>query len=120
MEVTDAYKSDAVQLGNLLESLHLDDIEAVATDSAYLSRRNCDLVEAIGAKPFINLKCNVKGRVTVLLHGGGWFMIIGGIPKSGNECIIFAVQLSRRFLRLSGNSAIDFRRFARICSGKNS
>ena len=62
MEVTDAYKSDAVQLGNLLESLHIDDIEAVAADSAYLSRRNCDIVEALGAKPFIKLKCNVKGK----------------------------------------------------------
>lgn len=62
MEVTDAYKSDAVQLGNLLESLPIDDIEAVAADSAYLSRRNCDLIEAKGAKPFIKLKRNVKGK----------------------------------------------------------
>jgi transposase len=62
MEITDAYQSDAVQLGNLLQSLHIDDIEAVAADSAYLSRRNCDIVEAIGAKPFIKLKRNVKGK----------------------------------------------------------
>jgi len=62
MEVTDAYKSDAVQLGNLLESLHIDDVEAVAADSAYLSRRNCDAIEAIGAEPFIKPKCNVKGK----------------------------------------------------------
>jgi transposase len=62
MEVTDAYQSDAVQMGGLLESLHIDNIEAVAADSAYLSRSNCDIVEALGAKPFINLKCNVKGK----------------------------------------------------------
>jgi transposase len=62
MEVTDAYQSDAVQMGGLLESLHIKDTEAVAADSAYLSRRNCDLIEAKGAKPFINLKCNVKGK----------------------------------------------------------
>lgn len=62
VEVTDAYMSDAVQLGNLLKSLHIDDLEAVAADSAYLSRRNCDIVEALGAKPFINLKCNTRGK----------------------------------------------------------
>ena len=62
MEVTDAYKGDAAQLGNLLDSLGIDDLEAVAADSAYLSRRNCELVEGAGAKPFINLKCNTRGR----------------------------------------------------------
>jgi len=62
MEVTDSYKSDALQMGNLLDSLGIDDLEAVAADSAYLSRVNCELVEALGAKPFINLKCNTRGR----------------------------------------------------------
>lgn len=62
MEVTDAYQSDAVQLGNLLEALHIDDLEAIAADSACLSRRNCDLIEAQGAKPFIKTKRNVKGK----------------------------------------------------------
>jgi len=62
MEVTDAYKNDAVQMKNLLASLPLDDLEAVAADSAYLSRRNCDLIEAKGAKPFIKPKRNIKGR----------------------------------------------------------
>jgi hypothetical protein len=33
MEVTDAYQSDAVQLGNLLKALPIDDIEAVTADS---------------------------------------------------------------------------------------
>ena len=40
----------------------LDDVEAVTADSAYLSRRNCDLTAAIGAKPYINLRKNV-GRL---------------------------------------------------------
>jgi transposase len=62
MEVTDAYQSNAVQLGNLLKALPIDDIEAVTADSAYLSRRNCDLIEAKGAKPFIKLKRNIKGK----------------------------------------------------------
>ena len=30
--------------------------------SAYFSRRNCGIVEALGAKPFIKLKCHVKGK----------------------------------------------------------
>jgi transposase len=37
-------------------------VEAVAADSAYLSRRNCDLIEAIGAKPYIKPKKNSTAR----------------------------------------------------------
>lgn len=48
MEVTGSYKSDALQLGSLLDSLGIDDLEAVAADSAYLSRVNCDRIEALG------------------------------------------------------------------------
>lgn len=82
MEVTDAYKSDAVQLGSLLESLHINDIEAVAADSAYLSRRNCDLVEDIGAKPFIDLKCNVKGKS----HGSfAWRRMVHDYRRNPDE-----------------------------------
>jgi transposase len=82
MEVTDAYQSDAVQMGGLLESLHIDDIEAVAADSAYLSRRNCDIVEALGAKPFINLKCNVKGKS----HGSfAWRKMVYDYRRSPEE-----------------------------------
>lgn len=61
MEVTDSYKSDALQLGNLLDSLGIEDLEAAAADSAYLSRVNCDRIEALGAKPFIKLKRNTRG-----------------------------------------------------------
>lgn len=57
-EVTDGEKSDSPQLRRLLEALPLDDIEAVAADSAYLSRENCDLIEAIGARPYIKPKRN--------------------------------------------------------------
>jgi transposase len=62
MEVTDANVHDSVEFESLLSSLPLDDIEAVTADSAYLSRRNCDLTEAIGAKPYINLKKNTTLR----------------------------------------------------------
>jgi len=62
MEVTGGETNDSPQLKRLLESLPLDDVEAVAADSAYLSRRNCDLIEAIGAKPYIKLKKNSTAR----------------------------------------------------------
>ena len=62
MEVTDGEASDSPQLRKLLRALPLDDVETVAADSAYLSRRNCDLIEAIGAKPYIKLKRNSTAR----------------------------------------------------------
>ncbi|MFQ6096019.1 MAG: transposase [Candidatus Bathyarchaeia archaeon] len=62
MEVTDGEASDSPQLKKLLDSLPLEDVEAVAADSAYLSRENCDLIEAIGAKPYIKPKRNSTAR----------------------------------------------------------
>lgn len=62
MEVTDGEASDSPQLRKLLKALPLDDIEAVAADSAYLSRKNCDLIEAIGARPYIKPKRNSTAR----------------------------------------------------------
>jgi transposase len=59
MKVTEPNVHDSLEFRSLLESLPLDDIEAVAADSAYLSRRNCDSVEEIGAKPYIKLKKNI-------------------------------------------------------------
>lgn len=64
MEVTDGEANDSPQLGNLLKSL--DDVEAVAADSGCLSRKNCDLIEAIGAKPYIKPKKNI---IIVRSHG---------------------------------------------------
>jgi len=60
MEVTSGEVSDSTQLGALLDSLPLDDIEAVTADAGYLSRRNCDLIESKGAKPYIKIKKNIK------------------------------------------------------------
>ena len=60
MEVTDGEVQDSSQLGALLDSLPLDDVEAVTADAGYLSRHNCDLIEAKGAKPYIKLKKNIK------------------------------------------------------------
>jgi transposase len=59
MEVTDGGVHDSTQLTALLDSLPLDDIEAVTADAGYLSRRNCDLIEAKGAKPHIKIKKNI-------------------------------------------------------------
>lgn len=41
-------------------TLSLDDVEAVSADAGYLYRRNCDLIEAKGAKPYIKIKKNIK------------------------------------------------------------
>ena len=60
MEVTSGEVHDSTQLAGLLDSLPLDDIEAVSADAGYLSRRNCDLIEAKGAKPYIKIKKNIK------------------------------------------------------------
>jgi len=51
MEVTTGTVGDPTQLGNLLEEL--DDLETVSGDSGYLSRRNCELIEAKGATPYL-------------------------------------------------------------------
>ena len=60
MEVTSGEVHDSTQLEGLLDSLPIDDIEAVSADAGYLSRRNCDLIEAKGAKPYIKIKKNIK------------------------------------------------------------
>lgn len=60
MEVTEGEVHDSTQLAALLDSLPLDDIEAVTADAGYLSRHNCDLIEAKGAKPYIKLKKNIQ------------------------------------------------------------
>lgn len=60
MEVTGGEVHDSTQLAGLLDSLSLDDIEAVTADAGYLSRHNCDLIEAKGAKPYIKIKKNIK------------------------------------------------------------
>jgi transposase len=62
MEVTDAVTHDSTQFKSLLESLRLVDIEAVTADSAYLSRQNCDVVNSMGAKPYIKPEKNITLR----------------------------------------------------------
>jgi transposase len=69
-----------VEFKSLLDCLSLDDVEAVTADSAYLSRRNCDLVEAIGAKPYINLKKNI--RVLRAKGSKAWFDMVYSYRKN--------------------------------------
>lgn len=99
MEVTGSYKSDALQLGSLLDSLGIDDLEAVAADSAYLSRVNCDRIEALGVSLLSSSSATRGERAWGLLLGGGWFMRTVGILSGGWVFIILGVWLSRRFLR---------------------
>jgi transposase len=51
MQVTAGTVGDPTQLSTLLEGL--DNIESVSGDSGYLSRRNCELIEAKGATPYL-------------------------------------------------------------------
>ena len=54
MEVTTGTVGDTTQLRALLENL--DDIESVSGDTGYLSHRNCELIEAKGATPYLKPK----------------------------------------------------------------
>lgn len=51
MHVTTGTVGDPTQLSNLLQEF--DDLETVAGDSGYLTRRNCELIEAKGATPYL-------------------------------------------------------------------
>lgn len=62
MEVTTGEVGDTTQLKALLESL--DDIESVSGDCGYLSRRNCELVEAKGATPYLKPRIHSPEKIT--------------------------------------------------------
>jgi transposase len=51
MEVTTGTVGDPAKLASLLDEL--DDLETVSADSGYLSRRNCMVIEAKGARPYL-------------------------------------------------------------------
>ena len=105
MEVTSGETHDSTQLGHLLDSLPLDDVEAVTADAGYLSRRNCDLIESMGARPYIKLKKNIKvirafgsrAWVNMILEWRkdpkGWSKIYN--MRSSAECAFSAIK--RRF-----------------------
>jgi hypothetical protein len=101
MEVTGGEVHDSTQLARLLDSLPLDDIEAVTADAGYLSRHNCDLIEAKGAKPFIKIKKNIK--VIRAFGSRAWVNMIWigeRTRKLGTKRIICARRRNVLFLRL--------------------
>jgi transposase len=61
MEVTTGRVGDTTQLETLLEGL--DDIESVSGDSGYLSHRNCMLIEAKGATPYLKPRRHSPTRI---------------------------------------------------------
>jgi len=62
MEVTTGEVGDTTQLETLLEGL--DDIESVSGDCGYLSRRNCELIEAKGATPYLKPRRQSPEKIT--------------------------------------------------------
>jgi len=62
MEVTTGEVGDTTQLETLLQSL--DDIETVSGDCGYLSHRNCELIEAKGATPYLKPRRHSPEKIT--------------------------------------------------------
>ena len=55
------HRFSRLSIASIPEIRHmLDDVEAVIADAGYLSRHNCDLIEAKDAKPYIKIKKNIQ------------------------------------------------------------
>jgi len=67
MEVTTGEVGDQTQLENLLKDL--DDIETVSGDCGYLSHRNCELIKAKGATPYLKPR---KHSPTKIIGPSAW------------------------------------------------
>ena len=62
VEVTDETGADSPQLPALVQATAKRfDMDEVSADKAYLSRRNVDVIEGVGAVPFIPFKINSTG-----------------------------------------------------------
>jgi transposase len=85
MEVTSGEAGDSPILKRLLRELPLDDIEAAAMDSGYLSRNNCTLLTEHGIKAiFIKPKKNTTAKS----HGSkAWREMILNYRKNREEWI---------------------------------
>jgi len=60
-KVTEGRKHESPLLPELLdEASQVAKMKEVSADSGYLSRKNCDAIASVGAKPFIKPKKNVK------------------------------------------------------------
>jgi transposase len=71
MEVTTGNVGEQTRLENLLKDL--EDIEMVAGDSGYLSRRNCELIKAKGATPYLKPR---KHSPTKIMGPPAWRRMI--------------------------------------------
>ena len=80
MEVTTGEVGDQTQLENLLKDL--DDIESVAGDSNYLSHRNCELIRAKGATPYLKPR---KHSPTKIIGPPAWKHMIRSYRKNLNK-----------------------------------
>ncbi len=93
---------DTTQLGSLLESL--DDIESVAGDSGYLSHRNCMLIEAKGATPYLKpqkTQSNKDNRPTSMET---YDTILQEKPKKMDETLPQKIHGRNRFLSNQTNT----------------
>lgn len=64
--VTKGYKGDSPQLKKLLKQKSADiEIEDLALDSAYLARKNAQLIASMGANPVIKLKSNTSSALSL-------------------------------------------------------
>ncbi len=83
MEVTSGEKGDSPQLKRLIRDLPLDDIEAAAMDSGYLSRENCTLLSELGVR---NIYIKPKKNTTARSHGSkAWRNMILAYRKNKTE-----------------------------------
>jgi transposase len=85
MEVTSGEAGDSPQLKRLMRELPLDNIEAAAMDSAYLSRNNCTLLSEHGVR---NIYIKPKKNTTARSHRSkAWRNMILAYRKNREEWI---------------------------------
>ena len=85
MEVTDGEANDSPILKRLMRELPLDDIEAAAMDSGYLSRRNCTMLAEYGVRSIL---IKPKKNTTANSHGSkAWRNMILAYRENKEEWI---------------------------------
>jgi len=85
MEVTSGETHDSPMLKRLMRELPLDDIEAAAMDSGYLSRKNCTLLSEQGVR---SIYIKPKKNTTAKSHGSkAWRDMILNYRKNRIEWI---------------------------------
>ncbi|MGD9276482.1 MAG: transposase [Candidatus Pacearchaeota archaeon] len=63
VKITEGFSNDSPQLSSLIkETVKNFEVKEVSCDRAYSSRENLQLIEDVGALPFIPFKSNVRGK----------------------------------------------------------